>query len=61
MPITKTLILSVKNSHAKYQADLEAKRKLAEQEVTCKRQLEADEQGQEKEKQIRCRDPFEEK
>ena len=33
--------------HAKYQVDLEAKRKLVELEVACKRQLEVD--GQERE------------
>ena len=44
-PITKKMILSVKNVHAKYQVDLEAKRKLVELEVACKRQLEVD--GQE--------------
>ena len=30
IPITHTLIMSVKNSYQKYQADLEAKRKLKE-------------------------------
>ena len=31
IPITHTLIMSVKNSYQKYQADLEAKRKLKEE------------------------------
>ena len=46
--ITKKLILSVKHLHAKYQAGLEVKRKLAEQEVACKRQLEEMNKGEKK-------------
>ena len=34
--------------HAKYQAGLEVKRKLAEQEVACKRQLEEMKKGEKK-------------
>ena len=44
VPITKKMNLSVTNLHGKYQTDLKVKRKLTEQEVACKRQLEAYEQ-----------------
>ena len=44
--VSQNLILSVKHLHVKYQADLEEKIRLAEQEVACKTQLEADEQEQ---------------
>ena len=44
VPITKKMNLSVTNLDGKYQTDLKVKRKLTEQEVACKRQLEAYEQ-----------------
>ena len=40
IPITHTLIMSVKNSYQKYQADLEAKRKLKEEAERRKRAIE---------------------
>ena len=40
IPITHTLIMSVKNSYQKYQADLEAKRRLKEETERRKRAIE---------------------